>query len=89
MLPSTPIRRKVETKSPATKYNDVSVARGTHHRFSDLVLLNGRETGAAALDGPDVNRKHISAIGAFAESDTCELIFALLSYGAVAQFRAR
>ena len=58
-------------------------------RQSDLVLLNGSETGAAALDGLDVCRKHISAVGAFAESDTRELIFVLPACGAVAQFRER
>jgi hypothetical protein len=56
---------------------------------SDLVLLNGSETGASALDGFDVCRKHILAVGAFAESDTRELIFMSPACGAVVQFRER
>jgi hypothetical protein len=54
-----------------------------------FVLLNGSETGAAALDGLDVCRKHISVVGAFAGSDARELIFVLPACGAVAQFRER
>ena len=70
----------------------IELAKGNLSRgvwSSDLVLLNGGETGAAALDGLDVCRKHISAISAFAESDTRELILVLPACGVVAQFRAR